>query len=415
MKKSFICILLYFQFFTAVCSQPTGNLRLHPSESNLVQPEEVFYSRVLPSLKNKKVMLVTNPSGIGIHPEKIKREFANHMVTISHLIGLEHGFLGLEEEFSKSPVTLDTSFGLPIYHIYKLSLPEISKIVKETEVILFDVQGMGMRVYTYLTVLKRLMDATVGNKIQFIVIDHIPPSLSLGARGDFVEKGYRNFAGEFPSPVFTGMTLGESAIFYNTEFLKKKVNLEVIPVSGYKRGQSLESVGIPWHTPSPNLPTIESARNYFSMVFLEGVNVSVGRGTQAPFIYFGAPWMNEPSQLAEAMNQIADKKYYFTTVYFKPTYGPHTGKICKGLRLNLVDPNYDPIELAFHLMSNIKKIFPKEFSWTRWSNVYSIDYLWGSPRLRVAIDEGKSFPSFYETYKAKEKEFDTKIKKYWLY
>ncbi|MCC5813879.1 MAG: DUF1343 domain-containing protein [Leptospira sp.] len=414
MKRSFIYFSLLLLLTSTVCTQSSQNLRLHPGDSKIGNPAEVFYSRVLPSLKGKKVMLVTNPSGIGIDPDRIKKEFKEHNVTISHLIALEHGFLGLEEEFSKTPVSTDPTFQLPIFHIYKIKLSELATLIRETETIVFDVQGMGMRVYTYLTVLKRLMDQSPkGMKI--VLIDHIVPTLHLGSRGDFLEKGFENFAGEFPSPVFTGMTLGEAGRFYNGEYLKNKIKLEVIPVYGYKRGMVWEETGIPWHTPSPNLPTLENARNYFSMVFFEGVNVSVGRGTTAPFIYFGAPWMKNPERLASAMESHSKKKFYFTTVYFKPTFGPHTGKICYGLRLNLVQADYDPIELAYNLMLEMRKIYPSQFQWTKWSKIYSIDYLWGSPRFRKAVEKNQDFKSFEASYQAKEKEFDNRAKKYYLY
>jgi uncharacterized protein YbbC (DUF1343 family) len=335
-------------------------------------------------------------------------------VNLAQLIGLEHGFFGLEEEFNKSPVTLDTTFNLPIYHIYKLSTSDIQKVVRESEVIIFDVQGVGMRCYTYLTVLKRLMDASAGQKVRLIVLDHISPSMHLEGRGDFVEPGFQNFAGEFPSPVFTGLTLAEAALFYNAEYLNKKVDLEVVPVTGYKRGKTMEEMGIAWHTPSPNLPSLENARNYFSLVFLEGVNVSVGRGTQAPFIYIGAPWMDHPEKLAQDINSTS-KDYYFSPVYFKPSFGPHTGKICKGVRMNLVNAKYDPLQLAFNLIGSIQKNYKKDFSWSKWSNIYSIDYLWGNPKFREAIDSKTSYANFSKTYTDKQEKYNQKARKYWLY
>jgi uncharacterized protein YbbC (DUF1343 family) len=237
----------------------------------------------------------------------------------------------------------------------------------------------------------------------------------LGGRGDLLEKKYENFAGEFPSPFFTGMTLGEEARFYNSEYLQNKIRLNVISVGGYKRNMIWENTGIPWHTPSPNLPTLESARNYFALVFLEGVNVSVGRGTQAPFLYFGAPWMENPNRLAEAMNPIAKEQYYFTPVYFKPAFGPYSGKICQGLRMNLVDLRYDPIELAYHLILFMKQLYPQDFQWTKWSKTPSIDYLWGNPRFRESIEKGIRYSIFRETYRDKESEFNKKARKYYLY
>jgi uncharacterized protein YbbC (DUF1343 family) len=415
MKKK-LALFCLFGFFTfPLCSESKLQIRLHPDDSKIIPSSDVFYSRVLPGLKGKKTLLVTNPSGIGINPNRIKSEFSKQGVILSQLIGLEHGFFGLEEEFNKSPVTLDSTFDLPIYHIYKLSTSDLLKVVQESEAIVFDVQGMGMRCYTYLTVLKRLMDASAGRKIRFVVLDHISPSMHLGGQGDFVEKAYQNFAGEFPSPLFTGLTLGEAALFYNAEYLKKKVDLEVVPVGEYKRGTLMENAGIPWNTPSPNLPNLDSARNYFSLVFLEGVNVSVGRGTQAPFVYFGAPWMEQPEKFAEELNKSSNKEYYFTPVYFKPTFGPHTGKICKGLRMNLVNPNYDPLKLTYNLIATMKRIYSKDFAWTKWSKIYSIDYLWGNPKLRVAIDDAESFENFAKTFKEKEAKYNSRAELYWLY
>jgi uncharacterized protein YbbC (DUF1343 family) len=414
MHKISIFLFIFFLFNFTVCSDSNQLLRLHPDESKLELPSEAFYSRVLPKLKGKKALLVTNPSGIGINPDRIKKEFEKSGVNLSQLIGLEHGFFGLEEEFNKSPVTLDTTFNLPIYHIYKLSISDIQKVVRESDVIIFDVQGVGMRCYTYLTVLKRLMDASVGQKVRFIVLDHISPSMHLEGRGDFVEPGFQNFAGEFPSPVFTGLTLSEAALFYNAEYLNKKVDLEVIPVTGYKRGKTMEEMGIAWHTPSPNLPSLENARNYFALVFLEGINVSVGRGTQAPFIYIGAPWMDHPEKLAQDINSTS-KDYYFSPVYFKPSFGPHTGKICKGVRMNLVNAKYDPLQLAFNLISSIQKNYKKDFNWSKWSNVYSIDYLWGNPKFREAIDSKTSYTNFSKTFADKQEKYNQKARKYWLY
>jgi uncharacterized protein YbbC (DUF1343 family) len=414
MHKISFFTFIFFLFNFTVCSDGNQLIRLHPDESKLEFPSEVFYSQVLPKFKGKKALLVTNPSGIGINPDRIKKEFEKNGVNLAQLIGLEHGFFGLEEEFNKSPVTLDTTFNLPIYHIYKLSTSDIQKVVRESEVIIFDVQGVGMRCYTYLTVLKRLMDASAGQKVRLIVLDHISPSMHLEGRGDFVEPGFQNFAGEFPSPVFTGLTLAEAALFYNAEYLNKKVDLEVVPVTGYKRGKTMEEMGIAWHTPSPNLPSLENARNYFSLVFLEGVNVSVGRGTQAPFIYIGAPWMDHPEKLAQDINSTS-KDYYFSPVYFKPSFGPHTGKICKGVRMNLVNAKYDPLQLAFNLIGSIQKNYKKDFSWSKWSNIYSIDYLWGNPKFREAIDSKTSYANFSKTYTDKQEKYNQKARKYWLY
>ncbi|MCB1159770.1 MAG: DUF1343 domain-containing protein, partial [Leptospiraceae bacterium] len=263
-------------------------LKKHPSESNIKESIHRFYKETIPSLKEKKIALVTNPSGIGRDPFTLKDTLQKHSVHLSFLLALEHGILGLEEDFSNKVQTQDKILEVPAYHVYRLKRKQLQALLKEVDAVVFDVQGMGIRCYTYLTVLKRIMDV-LSEKTELIVLDHIPPGLSLGIRGDTLEKPYKNFAAEFPLPFITGLSIGEAALYYNHEFLASRVKLKVLKVENYKRNIPYEASGLPWYTPSPNLPGLESARNYYSLVLLEGTNLSVGRGTQAPFIYFGAP------------------------------------------------------------------------------------------------------------------------------
>ncbi len=362
-------------------------------------------------------MLVTNPSGIGRRPERIQKEFAGNEVTIEHLIGLEHGFLGLEEEFSQTPVTIDATFGRPLYHIYKITDSELKNLVSEVDAIVFDVQDVGMRCYTYLSVLKRLMDASSNLKTQFILLDHIHIAMHLPPKGQKLKSNFKNFAGEFPSLLITGMTMGEAALFYNKEYLNEKVNLQILKVKGYQRiqGKYYEETGLTWNTPSPNLPMADSARNYLALVLLEGVNVSVGRGTQAPFVYFGAPWMTEPQILADKLDLTSKEKYFFSPVFFKPTFGPYKGKICYGLRMNLISFDYDPFELAFNLISKMKEQYPKEFKWNKSATNHWVDNLWGSENFRTSIDKGLSFNEFYKSFEKDEEEEKRRIAPYLVY
>jgi len=402
-----IFVFLYFGFVFCIF---TEEIRKHPKNSLLTASSVTFYTKVLPTLQGKQVLLVTNPSGIGNSPEKIISKFKQHKVHIHSLLGLEHGFLGLEEDFSNSAVSIDPIFKLPVYHIYKLKPNELKKLLSEVEVILFDVQDVGMRCYTYLTVLKRLMD-NMNESQEIIVLDHPSPSIHLGVKGDVVYKGYENFAGEFPLPLFTGLTMGESALYYNGEHLQGKLKVRVVKIENYSRKMFFERAGIVWNTPSPNLPTLDSARNYFALVLLEGVNVSVGRGTQAPFIYFGAPWITNPEALASALES---DDYYFQPVFFRPTFSKYKDTICRGLRLEIVNSNYDPIELGYNLIKTLKAQYPEDFKWEG-TKKFMIDNLWGSDKFRKAIDSKKSFREFQETYLQIEKEYSKKIEKYILY
>lgn len=415
-KKNLFPILILLLFISFCSLQPDTKIRVHPQESDVKPSYFKFYEAVLPTLNGKKILLVTNPSGIGNNPEFLKSEFKKNGAKITHLIGLEHGFLGLEEDFSQTPVTIDTLFNAPIYHIYRLKKNELANLISEVDSIVFDVQDMGMRCYTYLTVLKRLMEQMTSGTKKMIILDHINPALHIKPTGDTIKPEYENFAGEFPSLFFTGLTLGESANYYNEIFLSNKVQLQVIPVEKFKRGQTFEETGLEWHTPSPNLPNLESARNYFALVFLEGINVSVGRGTGAPFIYFGAPWMKNPEKLADyVISQTKSKDYFFSNVFFKPAFGPYKDQICRGLRLNLVNRNYNPIELGYVLIQAFKEIYKQNVSWNSYGKIPHIDYLWGSDSFRKSINSKIPFHTFHESYAQKENEYSEKIKKYFLY
>ncbi|MDV6234927.1 DUF1343 domain-containing protein [Leptospira ellisii] len=414
-KKKFFLLVIFFLFLPSVaCAEKS--FRKHIADAKLVPSEVEFYSGVLPGLSGKNVILITNPSGIGRSPERIIKEFKKNDVKIKHLIGLEHGFLGLEEDFSKSPVTVDEFFNLPIYHIYRVKNSELPAILKGADAIVFDVQDMGMRCYTYLTVLKRIMDGIPEPaQTKLIVLDHVNPALYLKGRGEMIDKKYLNFAGEFPSLFFSGLTLGESAAYYNSEFLNQKIRLEVIAPKNAKRSFDWDKEGIPWTTPSPNLPMVDSAINYLGLVLLEGVNVSVGRGTTAPFVYFGAPWMTEPESLAEELNKRSNGDYYYQTVFFKPVFGPYKNEICRGLRLTVVNRKYDPLKMAYQLVFSIKTSY-KDFKWRSYPDgTYNIDFLWGTTSFRNAIDSGKTYEQYSEILNSAEKEYNEKIKKYYLY
>ena len=406
-NKIFLALLLLLSLYCI-----DTRIRIHPDNAGIQYSETRFYDKILPKLSGKSVMIISNPSGIGKNPEKIIKEFSRHSVAIRFFLGLEHGFLGLDEQFSRVPVTVDPIFNLPVYHIYKLKEAEIRDLISRVDYVLLDVQDMGMRCYTYITVLKRIMDQMHGNR-ELIILDHINPGMLYKPMGELVEERFVNFAADFPLPMVTGLSIGESALFYNKEYLAGRVKVKVIKTGGYSRRKSYEQAGLTWSTPSPNLPVLDSARNYFSLVLLEGVNVSVGRGTQAPFIYFGAPWMNGHRIIGE-LNRLGAGKVYFQPVFFKPAFGPYANKICRGLRMNVVDSSYDPVAMSYAIIQVLKKNFPASFAWEG-GGLKRIDQLWGTSRFRNAIDQGKSFAEFHSTYREVEKSSYKKVRKYYLY
>lgn len=419
MKASDMSKIFFLIFLVLILNCKTvideSLIRVHPSVANVKPSSGKFFNEVLPKLAKKKILLVTNPSGIGNNPEKLIRKFSEYEIRLQYLVGLEHGFLGLDEDFSSTPVTIDSTFNVPIYHIYKLKPSDIKLLLSGVDAVVFDVQDMGMRCYTYLTVLKRIMDQIPDKRIQFVLLDHVSPGLEIPTMGSEIKNGYENFAADFPLLFFTGLTLGESALYYNREFLQNRIDLKVIPVENYKRGMRFEKTGLAWNTPSPNLPNLDSARNYMALVMLEGVNVSVGRGTQAPFVYFGAPWFRESEEFASLLHADAKDEYYFQPVFFKPVFGPYRDKICRGLRMTVVNLNYNPIRLAYNLIKLMKEKYKRDFKWNGYGDKYFVDNLWGNDGFRKAIDANLKFEDFQASLANKENSYSKKIKNYYIY
>lgn len=410
-------LVLFFLIGLMACrsSNDESIIRKHPSAIDIKPSSVKFFKEVLPNLAKKKILLVTNPSGIGNNPERLMQTFSENEIRLQYLIGLEHGFLGLDEDFSSTPVTIDSTFNVPIYHIYKLKPSDIQLLLSGVDAVVFDVQDMGMRCYTYLTVLKRLMDQIPDNKIQFVLLDHVSPGMEIATSGSELKGGYENFAADFPLLFFTGLSLGESAKYYNAEYLQNRIDLTVIPMENYLRGMRFEKTGLVWNTPSPNLPNLDSARNYLALVFLEGINISVGRGTQAPFVYFGAPWFKDSEEFASLLHSDAGNDYYFQPVFFKPAFGPYKDKICRGLRMTVVNLNYNPIRLAYNLIKLLKENYKRDFKWNGGGEKFFIDNLWGNDGFRKAIDANLTYEEFHATFASVEEAFAKKIKKYYIY
>lgn len=412
-QKIFLLILI--GMMSCRSSSDESIIRKHPAATHIKPSSVKFFKDVLPTLAKKKILLVTNPSGIGNNPERLIQKFSEYEIRLQYLVGLEHGFLGLDEDFSSTPVTIDSTFNVPIYHIYKLKPSDIQLLLSGVDAVVFDVQDMGMRCYTYLTVLKRIMDQVPDKKIQFILLDHVSPGMEVVTSGAELKSGYENFAADFPLLFFTGLTLGESAKYYNSEFLQNRIDLKVIPLDNYTRGMRFEKTGLVWNTPSPNLPNLDSARNYLALVFLEGINISVGRGTQAPFVYFGAPWFRDSEEFAAILQAESKDDYYFQPVFFKPVFGPYKDKICRGLRMTVVNLNYNPIRLAYNLIKLLKEKYKRDFKWNSYADKFFVDNLWGSDGFRKAIDANLTYEEFHATYAGTEEAYVKKIKKYYIY
>ncbi|MFY0543772.1 exo-beta-N-acetylmuramidase NamZ family protein [Brevibacillus sp. H7] len=367
-------------------------------------------------VSGKKVGLITNPTGITsdlIHDVDALLEKGIDLVAV---YGPEHGIRGTEEAGSVPGSYEDPKTGLPFYNLYGKKPEEIAPLFDQVDVVLFDIQDVGSRFYTYISTMAYAMEAAALRDKPFVVLDRPNPIGGEKVEGPVLEPDYKSFVGIFPIPVRHGMTVGELAALFNEQFLEqeigKKADLHVIKMKGWKRDMWFEETGLPWVLPSPNMPTVDTAAVYPGTCLFEGTNLSEGRGTTRPFELLGAPYI-KGWELAERMNRLQLPGVVFREAYFSPTFSKYSGKNVGGVQVYVTDRNeYDPIRTALSLIAEVKALYPAEFAWRsdNW-----IDKLMGTDSVRKAIDSGRQVDEIVADWQEPLDQFKKMREKYYLY
>ena len=290
-------------------------------------------------------------------------------------------------------------------------IPE-KNMVKDLEVMVFDIQDVGTRIYTYIATMAYAMEACARNKIEFIVLDRPNPINGLKMEGPLLEyPQYSSFVGLYPIPVRHGLTVGELARLFNHRFLKEKVKLQVIPMEGWERQMWYDQTGLPWVSPSPNMPTLTTATVYPGQVFLEGTNVSEGRGTTKPFELFGAPWI-DGYELVRKLNNLHLPGVIFREAWFTPTFSKYQGKLCGGAQIHLVDRNkYQPLATTLYIIKTIRDLYPQQF---KFHEEY-FDKIMGTSLIREYLQKGKNIDQIINSHSQQLRGFREMRKPYLLY
>lgn len=371
---------------------------------------EVLVDEYLDLLVDKRVGLITNSTGILSDGKPLYEVLLEKGIKVLRIFTPEHGF-GANDDYS-------LKLSIPITALYKqnnhLTISDLSNI----DVLIYDIQDVGARYYTYISTLYYTMRDACKNHKEYIVCDR-PSIASLSyIDGYMLDSNYESFVGAVPVPVMYGMTAGELAQLLKSHIPdNSNFNLKVIAMKGYTRLTNFETLNLPWVNPSPNLPDLISARLYPALCFLEGVNVSVGRGTEKPFKVFGAPGLNTEDIVAD-LEKAGVKSISFSLCLFTPNkkisnYEPeYMYKECKGISLDITDlQNFEPIKINILILITLKKHFIG-FKWTK--NNF-IDKLAGTDRLRKMIDNGMNFEEIVDSYQEELKTFNQIRTKYLLY
>ena len=365
-------------------------------------------------LKGKRLGLINVPSGLSkslVSTIDILKENFDLRV----LFGPEHGVRGDIEAGGHVDTYTDRRTGLPVYSIYGHSKNEeednrpSAAMLDDIDVLLIDVQDVGVRFYTYESTMFNSMEVCARTGKTFAVLDRINPINGVTVEGVILDMRFKSFVGIGPITNRHGMTMGELARFYNSE-CKIGCDLKVIPVSGWKRNMYSDEAGFHWVNPSPNIPSLDAALLYPGTCLIEGANVSEGRGTTRPFEQIGAPWLDGET-LADTMNAQKHPGIIFRPTSFLPSFSKYKGEFCKGVQLHVTDRGtMRPVKAVVCLLEAIEAQGGDKFEWRQRANgPCSIDLLAGTDILR------KDYKEYLELCKKDVKEFTQKRQPYLLY
>jgi uncharacterized protein YbbC (DUF1343 family) len=312
---------------------------------------------------------------------------------IRALFGPQHGARGEKQDnMIESGHAHDARTGLPVHSLYSEVRKPTPAMLTGLDALLFDLQDVGVRVYTFVWTMALCMEACAEAGVRFVVLDRPNPVGGVRREGPVLREGFASFVGLHPVPLRHGLTVGELARWLN-EARGIGCALEVVPMEGWRRDATWRATGLPWVTPSPNLPTPDACAVYPGMVLVEGTNLSEGRGTTRPFELVGAPWL-DGFALAERLAAAAPAGVRYRPCWFEPTFQKHAGRVCGGVQLHVTDATaFEPVRVAVELFQAARSLAPDAFAWRPPPYEYEerllpIDILWGHDGLRLGVDAG---------------------------
>ena len=311
--------------------------------------------------QGKRVGLITNPTGLS-SDFKSTIDILKEHTELKALYSPEHGIRGDIQAGEKVDNYIDEKSGVTVYSLYGKNKKPTYEILKDIDVLAFDIQDVGSRFYTFIYTMAYAMQSSREFGKTFVVFDRPNPIGGGDVEGNILEEEFKSFIGLYPITQRYGLTIGELAKMFNEEF-KIGCDLKIIPMTGWKRNMYFEDTGLNWVMPSPNMPTINTAFVYNGTCLFEGTNISEGRGTTIPFEVVGAPWL-DAYKLADKMNELGMPGVKFRPVYFTPTFSKHSGKLCRGVQLHVTDrKTFNSVNAGLSLLYVVKEMSGDKFEY----------------------------------------------------
>ena len=385
--------------FSPSC-QPTDP----PSEVR-VGADRIFEEPYLNWIQGKRVGLITNPTGVNSELESTMDLLARHSeVQLVALFAPEHGILGQAQAAERF-----ASYG-NVYSLYGETRAPTAEMLQDVEVLLYDMQDVGVRFYTYISTMFLSMQAAAKRGIPFIVLDRPNPIDGSRVEGPVLQPSHESFVGIYALPIRYGMTAGELAQMLNQQ-ANLQCDLKVVPLGGWQREQWYDQTGLEWISPSPNMPTVTTATVYPGLCLIEGTNLSEGRGTTRPFELVGAPWLNS-RELAERLNRLQLPGVSFRQQAFTPTFSKFRDEQTQGIQIHVVDRTvFHPLPTVLHLLTEIRRLHPQQLVLEE----TFFDRLVGNSWVREALTQGTPVEDIVDQWQPALQEFQQIREKYLLY
>ena len=382
---------------------------------------EVLLESRLSLLDGARVGLIVNPASINSRFNHSADLFhQDGRIELTALFGPQHGIRGeTQDDMIEWQSFTDRRTELPAFSLYGETRKPTADMLSDIDALVFDVQDVGTRVYTFIYTMALAMEAAFECGKRFIVLDRPNPLNGFRVEGNIHESKFRSFVGMFPIPMRHAMTAGEMALMFKGEF-GVKCDLEVIKMEGWRRSAWYDQTGLPWVMPSPNIPTFDTAIVYPGSVMIEGTNISEGRGTTRPFEIIGAPFI-DPNVLVEELEKDDLPGAVFRAMHFQPTFHKFNGEICGGIQIHVTDRDqFKPVATGVAVISAIRRLYPASFAWKQPPYEYVYDHLpfdviAGTASLREQIDAGVPVAEIEQTWEEGIREFVTRRESYLLY
>lgn len=348
--------------------------------------------------------------------------FAAKHLRLSALFGPEHGFGAEAQDLIGVADSVHPRYRCPIHSLYGDSIESLRptpESLRGLDALLIDLPDIGSRYYTFQATMLYCLEAAAQSDLPVVILDRPNPLGGLAIEGPDIASGYESFVGRHSIPIRHGMTMGELAQLYRVE-RNIKVALHVVRCEGWSRSHYFDETFLPWVTPSPNMPSLDTALVYPGQCLLEGTNLSEGRGTTRPFEFFGAPWI-DGHELVDQLTAQNLPGAVFRPTQFRPTFQKFAGIVCGGAQVHISNRNsFRPVRTSLAILSTIRKMYAEHFRWRTEpyefvSHLPAIDLLFGNGRDRKAISAGMTIDQIVQHWSENERAFQARREQFLLY